>query len=79
MNLLEFPLWYNRLRIWHCHSCGIDCSFTLDFIPGPGTSICCMCGQKRKKKQRKKEQTCDLCSLRTLLKMKICAQRTEKS
>ena len=34
MNVLEFPL------------CGVGCTYGSDSIPGPGTSICCGCGQK---------------------------------
>ena len=33
----EFPLWLSRLRIWHCHCCGMG-SF-----PALGTSTCCRC------------------------------------
>ena len=33
----EFPGGLQWLRIWHCH------------FPGPGTSACCGCSQKRKK------------------------------
>ena len=31
--------WCSGLRIWHCYSCGVGCSFTFASIPGPGTSI----------------------------------------
>ena len=32
--------------------CGIGHSCCLDLIPGLGTSICCECGQRRKKKKK---------------------------
>ena len=35
------PAWHSRSRIWCC------CSYGLDLIPGPGTSVCCGCGQKK--------------------------------
>ena len=50
--LLELLLWYSGLRIWHCHSCDIGCSWSLDSIPGPGISICLRYSQKRKKKKK---------------------------
>ena len=46
----EFPLWLSRLRIQHCCSYGIGCSWGWDLIAGPGTSIYCGYSQKRKKK-----------------------------
>ena len=44
----KFPLWCSRLRIHHCHSCGIGRSFGLGLIPGLETSICHGCNQKKK-------------------------------
>ena len=44
---------HSGLKIWHCHSCNIGSSCSLDSIPGPGTSICHECSQKRKKKKKK--------------------------
>ena len=41
------PAWHRGLRIWHCQSCGIDCSCSLDSIPSSGTSIFCGCSQKK--------------------------------
>ena len=43
------PWWLSRLRIWHCHCCG------LGSIPGPGTSACWGNSQKKKKKKKKRE------------------------
>ena len=43
--LLVALSWCSGLRTWHCYSCG------LDLIPGLGTSICCECGQKKKKER----------------------------
>ena len=37
-------------RICFCCSCSEDCSYSLDSIPGPLTSICQGCGHKKKKK-----------------------------
>ena len=47
----DFALWC-RVRIQHCHRCGIDCSYGQDSVPGPGTSLCCGCGQKTKTKTK---------------------------
>ena len=47
------PAQYSRLRIPHCYTCGIVCSYglvcscSLDSVPGPGTSICHGCRQKK--------------------------------
>ena len=38
------------LRIPCCCSSGVDHSCSSDLIPGLGTSICCRCGKKKKKK-----------------------------
>ena len=43
-------VWHGGLRIWHCYSCGIGHSCSSDLLPGLGTSICCGCDQKEKKK-----------------------------
>ena len=40
--------WCSRLRIWHCHSCGVG------LIPGLGTSARLRHGQKIKMKKKKK-------------------------
>ena len=39
--------WLSRLRIWHCHCCG------LSLVPGPGTSVCRDVAKERKKKHIK--------------------------
>ena len=54
----EFLLWYNRLRTWHCCNCGVGCCCNLDSIPicGLGTSICCGCSQKERKKERESKE-----------------------
>ena len=36
----SIPSPHSRLRIQHCHNCGIGHSCSSDSIPGPGTSIC---------------------------------------
>ena len=36
-----------------CCSCGVVCICGSDFIPGPGTSICHGCAQKRKTHEKK--------------------------
>ena len=38
------------LRIWCCHGCGIGQQLQLQLDPSLGTSICCWCGPKKKKK-----------------------------
>ena len=44
---MEVPWWLNRLRIQHCHYCGLGhCCDSGHYcgtgsIPGPGTSTCC--------------------------------------
>ena len=53
--------WHSRLRIQHCHSCGVGRSSSLDSVPGLGTSICYRGGQKRKKKKCKKNPTTSIC------------------
>ena len=50
----EVLLWHSRLRIRHCHSCGIVRNCGWDLIPSPGTFICHGCGQKKKKKNTQK-------------------------
>ena len=46
----EVPaVWCSGLRIQHCCSCGIGCSWGSDSIPGLGPPTCCECGQKRQK------------------------------
>ena len=43
-------MWLSVLRIHHCHRSHSGCCYGKDLIPGLGTSLCCRCGQKRKKK-----------------------------
>ena len=33
---VQSPAWDSGLRIWHCCSCGLGRSYSLDLIPGPG-------------------------------------------
>ena len=40
-----------RVKIWRYHFCGSSCSYGSGSIPGLGTSTCCRCGQKKKKKR----------------------------
>ena len=44
------PWWLSVLRVWHCHCCGSGHCCGESWIPGPGTSSCHRCGQKKKKK-----------------------------
>ena len=39
-----------QVRIQHCHCCGTGS------IPGPGTSACCGCQERKEGKERKKEK-----------------------
>ena len=39
------PWWPSRLRIQHCHCCGLGCCSGTGLIPDPGTSSCCRRGQ----------------------------------
>ena len=48
-SLEEFPGGSNGLRIQHRHRCGSS-------IPGPGTSPCHACGEKKKKKKKSKTE-----------------------
>ena len=32
----EFPVWYSRLWIWRCRSCGAGDKCSVGLIPGPG-------------------------------------------
>ena len=38
---VQSPARHSRLRIQHCHTCGVGWSCSSDGIPGPGNSICC--------------------------------------
>ena len=44
----------SRLRIWCYHCCGSGCCCGASLIPGPGTSECQGCGQKKPKTTPKK-------------------------
>lgn len=53
----EVPLWCSGLRIRHYHlSCGTGHNYGTCLIPGPGTSICCRCSQKKPKQNKIKCQ-----------------------
>ena len=54
------------LRIWCCCSCGVGCSFSLDSIPGLGTSLCHRYGRKKKRKGKKKKNIYQIMSLHCL-------------
>ena len=43
------PWWVSRLRIQHCHCCGMGS------VPGLGTSVGHGCSKKKKERKRKKE------------------------
>ena len=77
---VQFLAWLSGLRIQCFHSCDTVCSYCLDSIPGPGTLICCGCGQKKKtpknptkpkkphqQKQEKNRITTSLCFCRLIL------------
>ena len=38
-------------QIWCCCGCGIASSCSSDLTLSPGTSICCRCGHKKKRKK----------------------------
>ena len=58
LSKLEFPLWCIRLRIWHCHSCGIGHSCgNSDLILGLGTSVCHGCSKKTPNPKSRKQKT----------------------
>ena len=42
------------LRIWSCHCCGLGHCWGMSSIPGPRTSACHRCSQKKKKKKNPK-------------------------
>ena len=35
-NQVRSPAWHRRLKIWHCHCCGLGYSCGSDLTPGPG-------------------------------------------
>ena len=45
--LLGVPLWHSKLSIWCCHCRGSGHCCDVGSIPGPGTSTCPRCGQKK--------------------------------
>ena len=45
------PWCLSGLRIQCCHCCGWGKCCDTGLIPGPGTSACCRCGQKKTKKK----------------------------
>ena len=50
LNMLVVPAVTQRVKDPALHSCSIGHSCRSDSIPGLGISICCGCGQKKKKK-----------------------------
>lgn len=48
---VQSQAWHSVWRILHCCSCCVGCNYSSDSIPGPGTSICHWCSQKKKKAQ----------------------------
>ena len=53
--------WHSGLTIQCCHCNSSGCCCGMGLIPGPGTSICCKCGQRKEgrnkgKKEKKKEE-----------------------
>ena len=53
-------LWPSRLRIWRCHSSGLDHCYGMSLIAGPGTSTCCEHSQKKKKKKKSQYLSSDI-------------------
>ena len=54
------PPQQNRLRIRHCHSCGVGHNYGLDLMPGLGTPYATGWPKKReKKKKERKRRTWD--------------------
>ena len=49
------PWWLSGPRIQHCHCCGSGHYYGTGSVPGPGTSACYGCGQKKPFTARKKE------------------------
>ena len=48
--------WYGGLKDpSSCPSCSVGHRCSLRSTPGPGTSMCCRCSQKRKKEKERKE------------------------
>ena len=48
--------WYSGLKDPSCcPSCSVGHRCSLRSTPGPGTSMCCRCSQKRKKEKERKE------------------------
>ena len=60
----EIPSWHSRLRIQCCHYSGTG------WIPGLGTCPCYLCGQKRKKKEKKKVTKMRTLKLKTSIHQK---------
>ena len=52
----EIPWWPRRLKIWHCHCCGLGHCCGVGSAPGPRTSTCFACDQKEKNKQTNKKK-----------------------
>ena len=50
------PPQQNRLRIRHCHSCGVGHNYGLDLMPGLGTPYATGWPKKREKKKKRKKK-----------------------
>ena len=46
-NICGVSWFFSRLKIRHCHCCDNGYSYGEGSIPGPGTSTCHRCGQKK--------------------------------
>ena len=46
-----------KIPCCHCCSCGVGHSYGSDSVPGPGTSICQGCSQKKQTKQNQTNTT----------------------
>lgn len=49
VQLWGVSLRHHRLRIWHCHSSGLDCCYSVGSIPGLEISTRLRQGQKKKR------------------------------
>ena len=52
--MVQSPAQHRRLRILHCHSCGLGCNCGSDLIPGMETPYAA--GQPKKEKEKKMER-----------------------
>ena len=49
-------MWHRGLKLQCCHCSSLGCCCGVGLIPGPGTSICGGCGQKKKKRKKEKKE-----------------------